>query len=70
MKYIFSFEEIHFGSIIINCDHLPNRNDVIDFIMNGDAYYLDTEFGDIRLIETENSTSRRERIYDKWTTTF
>ena len=62
MKYLYSFEEINFGSIIINCDHPPDRNEIIDFIMNGDTYYHDTEFGDIHLIETENSTSKRERI--------
>ena len=61
MKYIFSFEEIHFGSIVINCDHPPDRNEVIDFIMNGDAYYLDTEYGEIRLIETERQTQERHQ---------
>ena len=65
MKHIFSFKEINHGSVIINCDHTPDNDEVIDAIMNGDAYYKDTEYGDVRLIETDNSTSRNERIYEQ-----
>ena len=65
MKYVFSFEEINFGSIVIDSDHKPDRNEVIDHITNGSAYYLDTEYGEIKLIETERSTSKSERKYER-----
>ena len=64
MKYIFSFEEINFGSIVINSEHKPNRNEVIDCITNGDAYYLETEYGEIKLVESGRANSKSEGKYE------
>jgi len=47
LKYSFSFKEINYGSIEIESDHEPDNGDVIDAIMNGGAYYDNTEYEDI-----------------------
>ena len=51
MKYLFSFTEINYGSIEITADCEPDRGTVIEEIMNGGAYYKDTEYGEIQLVE-------------------
>ena len=47
MKYSFSFKEINYGSIEIESDHEPDNGEVIDAIMNGGAFYDNTEYEDI-----------------------
>lgn len=49
MKYIFSFDEINHGRIIIISDHTPSEDEVIDAVMNGEVYYHNTEYGNVRL---------------------
>jgi len=48
MKYTFSFTEINYGSIEIEADHMPDESIVIDAIMNGEAFYKDTDYRDIK----------------------
>ena len=48
MKYTFSFKEINYGSIEIEADQMPDRSEVIDAIMNGGAFYGNTEYEDIQ----------------------
>ena len=53
MKYLFTFKEINYGSIEIESDHLPDGGEVIDAIMNGGAYFKNTDHEDICLYESE-----------------
>ena len=50
MKYEFSFKEVNYGSIEIEARTTPTREEVIDAIMSGNAYFKDTDYEDIRLI--------------------
>ena len=65
MKYTFSFKEINYGSITIDSDHEPDSGDVIDSIMNGNAYFNDTEYEDIRLDEIQKDKPKPERSYER-----
>jgi hypothetical protein len=65
MKYTFSFKEINFGSIEIESKHKPDRSEVIDAIMSGNACFSDTEYEDIQLIETERKKPERDRSYER-----
>ena len=49
MKYTFTFKEINYGSIEIESDHMPDRSEAIDAIMNGSAFIGGTEYEDIQL---------------------
>ena len=51
-EYVFSFEEINGGSVKIKADSEPDRGDVIDAIQSGNAFYNNTEYGEIKLVET------------------
>jgi len=48
MIYEFSFTEINYGSISIESDAKPTKADVTEAIMNGNAFYSDTEYKNIR----------------------
>lgn len=61
MKYTFSFKEINTGSVAIDSDHTPDRTEVIAAIMNGNAFYKDTKYEEIRFAETERPTPKNER---------
>ena len=65
MRYTFSFKEINYGSITIVSDHKPNTSEVTDAIMNGNAYYKNTEYDDIRLIETERIPNKSKNERDR-----
>ena len=65
MKYTFSFKEINYGSITIDSDHKPDRGEVIDAIMNGNAYYKDTEYDDIQFIESERIPNKTKNERDR-----
>jgi len=54
MKFTFNFTETNYGSVSVNADSEPNRADVINAIHNGNAFYKDTDYFDIKLIETSN----------------
>jgi hypothetical protein len=49
MKHIFLFDEITRGRVIINSEHTPSKAEIIEAINNGDAYYHETKYGNIRL---------------------
>ena len=51
MKYTFSFKEINYGSIDVESDHEPDKGEVIDAIMDGGAYFSDTEYEDVTLAD-------------------
>ena len=65
MKYTFSFEETNYGSIVIEAATTPTRAEVIDAIQNGGAFYKDTEYGEIKLTETDRQTPKHERQYER-----
>lgn len=65
MKYTFSFKEINYGSIEIDADHTPGIAEVTDAIMNGGAFFKDTEYEDIHLEETERIKPPKERGYER-----
>lgn len=52
MKYVFTFKEINYGSVEIEADTKPNDGDVTAEIMNGKAYFSNTDYEDIVLIES------------------
>ena len=63
MKYTFSFKEINYGSIAIDSDHMPSKDEVLDAIMNGGAFIKDTEYEDIRCDSMERKAPKKERNY-------
>ena len=65
MKFTFSFKEINYGSITIESDHTPDRSEVIDAIMDGSAYFKDTEYEDIKLDKPERTQPKRERSMER-----
>jgi len=65
MKYTFSFTEINYGSIEIESKHMPGRGEVIDAIMNGNAYFKDTEYEDIKLCGQSRTTPYQERDMER-----
>ena len=64
-KYTFSFKEVNYGSVVINSDHTPDRGEVIDTIMNGNAYIKGTEYEDINLVGNERIQNPKERSYER-----
>ena len=54
MKYSFTFREINYGVVSIEADSPPSRGDVVNEIMNGKAYYGNTDYTDIELSDIEN----------------
>lgn len=65
MKYTFSFEETNYGSIEIEAATTPTRAEVIDAIQNGGAFYKDTEYGEIKLTETDRQPSKQDREQER-----
>ena len=65
MKFTFSFKEINYGSVEIESNHTPDRAEVIDAIMSGNAYYKDTDYGDVTLQSTERSKAKSEREHER-----
>ena len=61
LKYIFNFTEINTGSVEIEADKTPSRADVINAIESGNAFYKDTEYGEILLVDSERKKSRQNR---------
>ncbi|MCL2666047.1 MAG: hypothetical protein FWE82_10575 [Defluviitaleaceae bacterium] len=61
MKYTFNFTEINYGSIEIESDHKPDNGEVTDAIMNGGAFYKNTDYVDIRMIESERKNNQSKR---------
>ena len=64
-KYTFLFKEVNFGSIEITSDHEPDKTEVIDNIMSSGAFFKDTEYEDIRLVDTEKLKSFKNRDYER-----
>ena len=62
MEYIYSFKEINYGSITIKAENPPNESDVIEAIMNGDAFYKNTEYENITLTSKEDLTKNKDEI--------
>lgn len=50
-KFTFSFKEVNYGSITIEAEHPPDLSDVEVAIMNGGAFFKDTQYEDITLNE-------------------
>jgi len=65
MKYTFSFKEANYGSVVVESNHVPDKSEVVDAIMNGNAFYKDTEYEDIQLIDTERKKPDRDRRYER-----
>jgi len=65
MEYNFSFKEINYGSITIESATTPSRDEVIDAIMEGNAYFKDTEYKDIRLYDPSRTKSNKERDIER-----
>ena len=65
MKYTFSFKEVNYGSIEIEAAITPTRAEVIDAIQNGSAFYKDTEYGEIKLTETDRQHIKHDREHDR-----
>lgn len=65
MKYTFSFKEINYGSIEIEAARTPTRAEIVDAIMNGGAYFKDTDYEDIRLANTERPAPKLDRERDR-----
>ena len=53
MKYVFTFNEIIRGRIEIEADHCPNRDEIMEQILEGKADYHHTDFANFKLIGTE-----------------
>jgi len=55
MTYIFTFKEINYGVVSIEADAPPSRDDVVDEIKNGEAYFSNTDYSDIELADMDIS---------------
>jgi len=53
MKYVYTFSEISHGRIEVISDHEPDNGEIMDKILEGMAYYHNTDFTDFRLIEVD-----------------
>lgn len=53
-EYIFNFKEVNHGMVIIMSETKPTHTDVIATIMKGKAYFKDTEYKDIKMINPKN----------------
>jgi hypothetical protein len=67
MKYLFIFNEINFGRIEIEADHKPDNGEIIEKILEGNAYYHNTDFTDFRLVEMDgvaqvNTRNRKFKV--------
>ena len=49
MKYVFTFNEINYGYIEIESDSKPDESEVVEKILEGNAYYKDTRFTNFQL---------------------
>ena len=56
MKYVFTFNENNYGRVEFEADHVPDRGEVIEQIMNGKAHYNNTDYSDIILMEADGKT--------------
>jgi hypothetical protein len=65
MKFRFTFKEISYGSVEIESDHMPGNSEVIDAIMDGNAYFGDTEYEDIIQDKPERTKPNPERHYER-----
>jgi len=61
MKHRFSFTEINYGSVTVESDTRPTESDVVDAIHNGNAYYKDTEYVNIKYHGSERDKTNRDR---------
>ena len=61
MKYTYDFTEINYGSIEIDSDKRLDKGQVVNAIMNGGAFFKNTEYVDIRMIESERSNNQSKR---------
>ena len=64
-EYLFTFTEVIRGSVKIESKVMPTEDEVIQAIMDGSAYYNNTEFEDIRLVESERKPAQKRRERDK-----
>ena len=53
MKYVFTFNEINYGRIEIEAESEPEKDEIIEKILEGRADYNDTDFTDFCLIEVD-----------------
>jgi hypothetical protein len=65
MKYRFNFNEINYGSIVVESDHTPTESELINAVLEGKADYHETDFTDFRLVEQERQTPRKERTHER-----
>lgn len=65
MDYTFSFKEINYGSVKITSDHPLTNAEVEEAIMNGEAFYKDTQYIDIKLEEQEHTPTKKQTIYER-----
>ena len=56
MKFTFKFKEINYGSIEVEADHLPDETEITEAIMEGGAYFKNTDYEDIYLTDAEDGT--------------
>jgi len=64
-EYLFTFTEVIRGSVKIESKVMPTEDEVIQAIMDGSAYYSNTEFEDIHLAESEKKPAQKRRGRDK-----
>ena len=65
MKYEFSFTEINYGSVAIESDTKPTRDDVMNAIMEGNAFLKDTEYNDIQFCGTQPQKSKPQKAMSR-----
>ena len=53
MEYVFTFNEINRGRIVIEADREPDNGEIIESILEGKADYNDTDFTDFQLVEAD-----------------
>ena len=62
MKYVFTFNEINYGRIEVEADHLPDNGEIIEKILGGEADYSDTDFTEFRLVEVDGVANNKISI--------
>ena len=61
MKFTFSFKEINYGIITVVSDHgIPKDSEIIDEIINGEAFISSTTYENITLVESDDDETKGE----------
>lgn len=65
MDYTFSFKEINYGSVVVTSDHIPSNAEVEEAIINGQGFYKNTEYSNIKLDEPEPKKVKSRDNYER-----